>query len=145
MPIIRKMRASDVDAVAELEQQIFRDAWTGKGIMDTLQSKQAFLLVAEEEAVLGYCIVYYVLDEGEIARIAVGEPFRKRGVGQAMLHAVEEICRSLGVTRLLLDVRESNETARKFYTVFGFKVDGIRKNFYDFPKEHAVLMSKDIP
>ena len=94
--------------------------------------------------VAGYCIVYFVLDEGEIARIAVDTSCRRQGVGCKILNQVNQICVEKGITRLMLDVRESNESARKFYLSYGFQEDGIRKNFYDMPKEHAVLMSKDI-
>jgi ribosomal-protein-alanine N-acetyltransferase len=55
---------------------------------------------------------------------------------------VENTCEEKGITRLMLDVRESNESARAFYKSLGFEEDGIRKNFYEMPKENAVLMSK---
>ena len=96
------------------------------------------------EKVVGYCIMYYVLDEGEIARIAVDDTCKRQGVGRAILNQVECICKEKAITKILLDVRESNETARAFYRDYGFVEDGIRKNFYEMPKEHAVLMSKDV-
>ena len=99
--------------------------------------------MAEDDGkTVGYCIVYHVLDEGEIARVAVDSSCRRQGVGRKILDQVSDICAEKGVTRLLLDVRESNVAARTFYQSYGFQEDGIRKNFYDTPKEHAVLMSK---
>lgn len=143
MPAVRSITENDIKAVAMIEAEVFSDAWTSKSILETMQQKQAFILVAEKEnQIWGYCIVYYVLDEGEIARIAVNPVCRRQGVGRNILEAVREACLEKGVTRLLLDVRESNQTAREFYTDFGFQEDGIRKNFYEMPKEHAVLMSK---
>ena len=145
MRIVRNMTEKDVNAVADLEKAIFPDPWTAKSIYDTFGQKQAFIVVAEEkEKIVGYCIVYFVLDEGEIARIAVDPSLRRQGVGCQILEQVQKTCIEKEVTRLLLDVRESNESARKFYQNYGFQTDGIRKNFYDFPKENAVLMSKEI-
>ena len=142
---VRKMVPADGESVAKLEAQIFSDAWSEKSILETLEQPQAFIVVAKREnEIVGYCIVYFVLDEAEIARVAVDSSQRKQGVGQEILKATCQICREKGIERLLLDVRESNETARRFYQAFGFEVDGIRKNFYDDPKEHAVLMSMHV-
>ena len=143
MPIIRKMTEKDIAQIAELEKKIFSDPWTSQGIYDTFCQKQAFIAVAEQdEKVVGYSIIYYVLDEGEIARIAVDETVRRQGVGRGILDYVCEWCKKENVKRLLLDVRESNASARAFYEQYGFIVDGIRKNFYKGPNENAVLMSK---
>ena len=143
MLIVRNMIESDLEAIASLEKNIFSDAWTAKSIEDTYNQPQAFIMMAELEGKLaGYCIVYFVLDEGEIARIAVDSSFRRQGVGRKLLKQVENTCEEKGITCLILDVRESNESARAFYKSLGFEEDGVRKNFYEMPKENAVLMSK---
>lgn len=145
MLTVRNMVETDLDAIAKLEAAIFTDAWTIKSIYDTFCQKQAFIVTAENDGkVAGYCIVYFVLDEGEIARIAVDTSCRRQGVGGKILEQVSQICKDKGITRLLLDVRENNESARRFYLSYGFQEDGIRKNFYEMPKENAILMSKDI-
>ncbi|MEE0884895.1 MAG: ribosomal protein S18-alanine N-acetyltransferase [Faecalimonas sp.] len=145
MQIFRNMTEQDVIPVAELEKKVFSDAWTSTGIYETFCQDQAFVAVAEcDGEITGYCIIYYVMDEGEIARIAVDEKVRRQGVGRGLLDFVCECCKIKNVYRLLLDVRESNESARRFYRQYGFTVDGVRKKFYDQPKENAVLMSKNI-
>ena len=145
MQIFRNMTEQDVVPVAELEKKVFSDAWTSTGIYETFCQNQAFVTVAENDGeIVGYCIIYYVMDEAEIARIAVDEKVRRQGVGHGLLDFACECCKVKHVQRLLLDVRESNESARRFYEQYGFAVDGIRKNFYDQPKENAVLMSKSI-
>lgn len=145
MIIVRNMIESDVDGIAFLESQAFSDAWTSKSIYETFCQNQAFVVVAEESGeIIGCCIVYYVLDEGEIARIAVESSYRHQGVGRKILEQVEKLCKEKGVVRLMLDVRESNMTARIFYKALGFQEDGVRKGFYEAPKENAVLMSKEL-
>lgn len=142
---VRSMKIADGEAVSELEKQAFSDAWSEKSILETLEQPQAFILVAESgDEIVGYCIVYFVLDEAEIARIAVKSSRRRQGVGQELLRATCRICIQRGIARLLLDVRESNSGARTFYSEFGFEEDGVRKNFYQNPQEHAVLMSMRI-
>ena len=143
MLIFRKVTENDVSSIAILEKYVFSDSWTERSIYETHCQNQAFIVVAEcEGEVVGYCIAYYVLDEGEIARIAVNEKVRRQGVGQGLLDFVCGWCKEKQIARLLLDVRESNVDARAFYQQYGFVEDGIRKNFYELPKENAVLMSK---
>lgn len=146
MRIFRKMTEDDIEAIARLEADTFSDAWTVKGITETFLGNQSMITVAEEEGrVVGYCMMYYVLDEGEIARIAVEKKMRKKGVGDGLLSETISCCKKMGLTRILLDVRESNESARRFYEKHGFLQDGIRKGFYENPREDAVLMSRQIP
>lgn len=143
MPIFRKGTEEDIKQIAELEARTFSDAWTEKSVRETLRQTQAFITVAEDDGrLVGYCIIYYVMDEAEIARIAVSEEVRRQGVGRGLLDYTCGCCREKKIEHLLLDVRESNEGAIAFYEKFGFRTDGVRKNFYDMPKEHAVLMSK---
>lgn len=142
---LREMKLNDSVRIAELEQEIFTDAWTQMGIEETFVQSHSVIVVAEEDSkIQGYCILYVVLDEAEIARIGVTERVRHGGVGSLILQFGEKICKEKGVERLLLDVREGNLPARKFYEKHGFLVDGIRKNFYDNPKEDGVLMSKSL-
>lgn len=142
---LREMKIQDSGQIAELEQEIFTDAWTQTGIEETFAQAHFVIVVAEEESeIQGYCILYVVLDEAEIARIGVTERVRHSGVGSLILQFGEKICKEKGTERLLLDVREGNLPARKFYEKHGFLVDGVRKNFYDNPKEDGVLMSKNL-
>ncbi len=145
MPIFRNVTEQELSDVARLEQQSFSDSWSEKSLQDTNKQPQTMIAVAEVEGqIAGYCILYYVVDEGEIARIAVDENFRRQGIGRGLLDYICEQCKEKGVERLLLDVRESNERARQFYHQYGFEIDGVRKAFYENPKEDAVLMSKRI-
>lgn len=145
MPIFRNVKEEDIKYIAELEAKTFTDAWTEKSIRDTFEQKQAFITVAEDDGkLIGYCIIYYVMDEGEIARIAVSEDVRRKGLGKGLLDYTCKCCREKQIERLLLDVRESNEGAIAFYKNYGFQTDGIRKHFYEMPREDAVLMSMSL-
>ena len=139
------MIEDDINSIVDLERKTFTDAWTEQSIQGTFLQNQAFIVVGEmDDQIVGYCIMYYVLDEGEIARIAVDGSQRRQGIGRKILDEVKKACLEKGISRILLDVRESNTSARDFYESYGFQVDGVRKNFYDFPKENAILMSKNI-
>ena len=142
---IRKMREEDLADVARLEKEIFSDPWSENAIRESMGQSQTLLLSALDEGVLvGYLIVYYVLEDGEIARIAVESDSRRKGVASRLLKELAFICADNGVNKLLLDVRESNESAKAFYEKKGFVLDGVRKNYYTNPTENAILMSLEL-
>ena len=142
MLTFRNGTKEDAVHIATLETKSFTDAWSSRSIEETLEQNNAFIVVSElERKLVGYCIVYCVMDEAEIVRIAVGKDARRQGIGKGLLDAICVRCTEKRVQTLLLDVRESNMGARAFYEKYGFHEDGIRKNFYDNPKEHAILMS----
>ncbi|MCI9074578.1 MAG: ribosomal protein S18-alanine N-acetyltransferase [Dorea sp.] len=142
---IRRMRREDIADVAELERKIFTDAWSEKAIQETLDQKQTMILLAyEDKRLIGYLILYFVLEDGEIARIAVEDAYRRQGVASKMLRELECLCEDNGVNKLLLDVRESNAAACRFYEKQGFVRDGVRKNYYSDPVEDGILMSCEL-
>ena len=135
----------DAAAIAEMEHQIFSDAWSEKSVLDTMNQKNAVCLTAEKAGrIIGYVLSYTAADEAEIARIAVAEEFRRQGTARAILRELENVCSSKGVKKLLLDVRDSNREARAFYTDMGFQEDGIRRRFYENPQEDGILMSREL-
>jgi len=145
MAEIRRISENDIEAVASLEEVIFPDPWSVKSIGETYENSNALILGAyQEEVLIGYVIFYYVLDEGEIARIAVNPSYRRQGVADQIFAGLLDFCAKKNIERILLDVRVSNEAAIAFYRKSGFAEDGIRKNFYDNPKEHALLMSASV-
>lgn len=145
MTEIRKIGENDIEAIASLESEIFSDTWSEKSIKETYENRNACILGAYKEGVLaGYVIFYYVLDEGEIARIAVSPQYRRQGVADQIFAGLLDFCAEKSIERILLDVRISNEPAIAFYRKSGFAEDGIRKNFYENPKEDALLMSVSV-
>lgn len=140
---IRTMRPEDLSDVAELEKKIFSKPWSEQGFADSLgQGQTCYLVACVDGKIAGYCGFLQVLDEADITNVAVDEAFRKRGVGKAMLTELLKLGQERGVTGFTLEVRESNLPAQALYESLGFSACGIRKNFYDSPKENAVIMWK---
>lgn len=141
---IRIMKEADIPAVAALEKEIFPDPWSENAIRETFKRETLLLVAYEDGKLIGYLIMYFVLEEGEIARIAVIPEYRRQGVGTQMLVEVEVFCEDNDIRKVMLDVRESNKAAISFYRLCGFTQDGIRRNFYSNPQEDGILMSREI-
>lgn len=145
VPQVRRMTMEDGAAVAEMEHQLFPDAWSEKSILETLEQTNTICLIAEKAGrTAGYLLAYTAADEVEIARIAVVKELQRQGAARALLAELGAVCGSEGIKRILLDVRSGNSAARALYASTGFKEDGIRQHFYENPVEDAILMSRDL-
>lgn len=145
VPEVRGMTMEDGAAVAEMEHQLFPDAWSEKSVLETLEQPDTICLMAGKAGrAAGYLLAYTVAGEVEIARIAVAKELQRQGVARTLLDELETLCKSRGVRKILLDVRAGNAAARALYTKAGFAEDGIRQRFYDDPTEDAVLMSRTV-
>ena len=142
---IRPMTIDDCEQVAEIEAASFSVPWSLRAFTETVEKPNFRYFVAEETGeILGYCGFLFVLDEAEIPNVCVKASARKRGVGRQLMNVLENEAKKLGMAVLYLEVRESNTPARNLYKSLGFEENGIRKNFYEQPAEHAVLMSKTL-
>lgn len=138
------LQETELGILAKAEERCFTDPWSEKSLRETFSQDHAFILSGWlEESLAGYVIFYHVLDEGEIARIAVDPAFRRLGIASCLMEELIRICLENKVNKIMLDVRESNIAAISFYKKCGFLKDGIRKHFYTNPDEGAVLMSKE--
>ncbi len=137
------MAEKHISALAQLEKECFADPWSEKALADELANPNAVFRVALiDEEVAGYVGMLHVLDEGDICNVAVFDKFRRRGVATALIQHLVDYAVENQLSFITLEVRESNIGAQKFYETMGFETIGIRKNFYDNPKEHAILMNK---
>lgn len=137
------MTTEDLPAVAALEKTCFpADPWSEALFRDALDNPAVVILLAEGEdgAVLGYAVLSVVLDEGNLDNIAVAPEYRRRGVADALLGALTGFGRE-HLSVLMLEVRASNAPAIALYEKHGFTAVGRRKNYYDAPREDAVLMN----
>lgn len=145
VPEVRRMTMEDCAAVAEMEHQIFSDAWSEKAVLETIEQPNSVCFMVEKAGrAAGYLLAYTAADDVEIARVAAVKELQRQGVGKALMGALENYCRARGIRRMLLEVRSGNTAARQLYASCGFKEDGIRQKYYADPQEDAVLMSFNI-
>lgn len=95
---------------------------------------------AGEKAVIGSLTLWDVAGEGEIANVAVHPKFWRQGVARALMQTALDKAAQLGLTRVLLEVRASNQAAQRLYHSFGFIEDGRRPRYYS-NGEDAILMA----
>ena len=139
---ITEAREALLPQIQRIEQQSFSVPWTEQMLRVQLAPDSHVFLTAETaDGVVGYVGMMYVLDEGYISNVAVRPDSRRRGVADALLDELERRARSLRLSFLTLEVRESNAPAIALYEKHGYRVAGRRKNYYEKPAEDALLMT----
>ena len=139
------MTADHLDEVAELERICFSVPWSRNMLAEELDNMLSAFLVALDDsgAVVGYAGVQVVLDEGYITNIAVRPECRKQGIAGKLLQVFLDFAMANKLAFLTLEVRASNYDAIALYGSRGFRSVGRRKNYYEHPKEDAIIMTRE--
>ena len=139
------MNADHLDELERLERICFSRPWSKRMLAEELDNACAAFLVAEDAdsgKVLGYAGVLVMADEGYITNVAVFPKYRRHGIGAAIIEVFMNFARGNDLAFLTLEVRPSNTAAIALYEGFGFEEVGRRKNYYDLPKEDALILTR---
>lgn len=142
---IEDVRTEHIPQIEDLERVCFSVPWTRQMLEKQMDGgSHIFLAAVCSGEVLGYIGLMFVLDEGYISNVAVAPEKRRSGVANTLLTALEERGREKGLSFLTLEVRVSNAPAIALYEKHGFRQVGRRKNYYEHPREDAVLMTLEL-
>ncbi len=139
------MAAEHLDRLEQLERMCFSRPWSKKMLAEELDNQCAAFLVAvepETEKAVGYAGLLVVADEGYITNVAVDPSCRRQGVAAQLLQVFDNFAKGNHLAFLTLEVRPSNAAAIALYEDFGFREVGRRRNYYDLPKEDALILTK---
>ena len=142
---IELLTKKDAPCVAKIEQECFSTPFKESDILEYLDNPiWHFYVAKDEKEVLGYISFTVILDECQIVNVATSPAYRKMGVGKALIGKMLGYAKENGISKVFLEVRESNAPAIGLYKSFGFYAAGISKNHYSQPSENALLMNLEI-
>ncbi|MDO4301944.1 MAG: ribosomal protein S18-alanine N-acetyltransferase [Clostridia bacterium] len=140
---IELMNKSHIDGIVEIENESFAIPWSRASVEKELSNNLAiYVVAAENEKVIGYGGMWHIVNEGHITNIAVHKDYRQKGIGNAIINKLFEIAEEKEMIGLTLEVRKSNIPALELYKKNGFKLEGIRPEYYEDNKEDAYIMWK---
>jgi ribosomal-protein-alanine N-acetyltransferase len=140
------MAAGDLDRLVEIAAGLDHAPQWPRRVFEAIldaSSPRRIALIAEDSgsgAVVGFVVAGLVAPEAELESIAVSAGYQRRGVARRLYEAMADEFGRSQVREVLLEVRESNQAARAFYTSLGFVEEGRRPGYYADPVEDAVLM-----
>lgn len=138
----RKMTTNDIEQVVAIEEASFPTPWTADAFQRelTMNEHAHYFVIEKEGALIGYCGLWVIIDESHITNIAILPEYRGQKLGDALLKEVINEARTIGVKTMTLEVRVSNEVAKKLYRKYGFQNGGIRKRYYTDNYEDGLVM-----
>ncbi len=139
---IKPMNQDDIKKIAKLEEKYFSEPWSESSIIESSKNNTVFFTALENEDLIGYVGLNFILDEGYITSIAVEENSRNKGVAALLLNRCFSFAREKKLSFVSLEVRQSNQTAVALYQKLGFNLEGQRKDFYKLPRENANIMTR---
>ena len=144
MIAIVPMMEEHIDGVVAVEEATFSIPWTRADFeREVRENNMAIYFVAVEDGkVVGYAGMWHVVVEGHITNVGVLEETRGKGVGSMLMEKLIEVAEEKKMFGITLEVRMGNAPAQALYHKYGFKAEGIRKNYYPDTKEDAIIMWK---
>jgi len=149
MPLaLQPMALSDLDTVLAVEVRAYPYPWTRGNFADALKAAyRAWLHRDDAGALCGYFVAMPGVDELHLLNLTVAPEHQGRGLGRSLLDAVLDEAHALSAARVLLEVRHSNERARRLYAAQGFAEIGRRRGYYParLGREDAIVMQRAVP
>ncbi len=146
---LSEMRAQDLRQILEIERRSFDNPWSSALFLQELRIPFSRIMVVRpaggsDEPIAGYLCRWFVADEIHILNVAVHPDYRSRGIAALLLgQALQEGERGRA-DAVTLEVRRSNEAARRLYAAFHFEEVGVRRNYYG-RGEDALIMRLVLP
>jgi ribosomal-protein-alanine N-acetyltransferase len=139
---IAPVSVDELPSVALIERAAFTDPWSEKSFRDALSHPSIYFAAARSGAgeVLGYVVAWFVADEGQIANLAVAPEGWGKGIGRALLDAALREASVRDIAYVYLEVRDSNDRARRLYRSRDFEEVGRRRGYYRRPVEDAIVL-----
>lgn len=135
----RPMTAADVDAVHAMEVATFTAPWPRTFFSEEIAAdNRTYVVVEEGGALIGYGGIMVIEGDAHVMTVAVSAGRRARGIGSRIMLALVDAAIAAGAQHLTLEVRPSNQAARRLYHRFGFEPVGLRPGYY--PDEDALVM-----
>ena len=141
-PVIRQMTHDDLDTVLEIESAAYDFPWNRQIFSDCLMAGYLASVLESDEGLVGYSILSTAAAEAHILNLCVDPDWQRQGLGRQMLEHLLDYARSIGVERIFLEVRPSNDAAICLYEAAGFARLGIRKSYYraEAGREDALVL-----
>jgi len=139
---IRNFEMPDIRRVMEIEEESFLDGDAGLYLELYEEWPEGFLVAEKDNKILGFIVLVLTPEgDGRVFALAVDSGYRGRGIGRALLKTAFNVLRKRKIGYVQLEVRVSNQIARRLYRSVGFMETGFIP-FYYKNGEGAIVMRK---
>ena len=133
------MKKEDIPAIMILEKELFSTTWEEEMFIEEINKQYAYIVEIKDK-IIGYICGWKLLDEFNVTNIAIATDYQRKGFAKALVQFLMSKLLDEKCFKFFLEVRESNDSAKKLYKKMGFSVIGSRKNYYHSPDENALVL-----
>ena len=140
--IFEPMRSCDLQEVIRIENECFEDPWSKAHYTLSLKrprSYEHFYVARRQDTIVGYIVFSILHEEAHILNLAVPVAYRRQGIAKYLIASALEMIHAHDGREIFLEVAVSNLPAQYLYRQFGFRICGIRKNYYGRFKDAYVF------
>jgi ribosomal-protein-alanine N-acetyltransferase len=141
---LRRLTVAELGAIERIERRSYMTAWSRSMFAGEFAKSSSICLGAFDvdagDRLAGYLIVSRYVDAWHVMNLAVDEPYRRRGIGRALLCELFARTKDYSLGGYTLEVRVSNRGAIALYEHAGFRVTGVRRGYYTDNREDAYVM-----
>jgi ribosomal-protein-alanine N-acetyltransferase len=139
------MSKDDLDELMAIERSAYRYPWSSGFFLQELQVACARSIVAEIDGRIAGSVLFWLLPGSiDIHNLAIAPTLRRLGIARRLMLQVEAVARQHAAARVTLEVRQSNEPAKRLYQSLGFVHTGLRKGYYSDDGEDAFTMALEL-
>jgi ribosomal-protein-alanine N-acetyltransferase len=140
---IRPLTVADLDAVDAIERSIYEFPWTLGNFRDSIAAGYSCWALHGADGLMGYAVMMLGAGEAHLLNLSIAAPCQRRGLASRLLEHLISAARDYGARLMFLEVRPSNDGARRLYAGYGFRQVGTRRGYYPARegREDALVLS----
>lgn len=143
--LLRPMTKDDLDEVMAIERSAYRYPWSSGFFLQELRVACARSILAEVDGkICGYVLFWLLPGSIDVHNLAIAPDTRRLGIARLLMRQVVASAAAQSATRVTLEVRQSNEPAKRLYLSLGFTQTGLRKGYYSDDGEDAFTMALEL-
>jgi ribosomal protein S18 acetylase RimI-like enzyme len=141
-------RIGDAPHIANMSRELIEPglpwSWTPSRVAAHMRAREHLTIVAKDRGVLaGFVLAQFGAETVHLALLGVAVAYRRHGIGRQLVKWVEDTAVTAGLFVVRLEVRSSNQGARRFYTSLGYAESGLTAGYYS-GVEDAIKLSRDL-
>ena len=142
LPRYRRMTADDLDAIMDIENEVYPHPWTPGNFNDSLRTGYHCWILEAAGEIIGYSVVMMAADEAHLLNLSIASAWQRHGYGREMLKFLLKLARDFDAGKMYLEVRPANIAGRRLYASAGFGEIATRRGYYPAHdgREDAVIM-----
>lgn len=141
---VRFANSEDVEGIIQIQKECYdgNPPWGRFAVSSELSKHTSFFLISHHLSLpISFIGLSLRKDTIHVTNLATIPAYQQQGIGSFLIQMAAELGRKFNRQTMTLEVRVSNEGAKRLYRKIGFEDGQIKRNYYHNNGEDALDMS----